>query len=458
MCMSIRMLLFFCLTCCLVSMITTFGMTISHAEETLTLDQAIENALKNNQLIQGSRARLQAASENVTVGFSRFLPRLDVQERMEHTNSPPLVFTQKLQQEAFTTQDFQLDRLNHPSAYNNWKTQFILTQPIFDQGREWIGYQAAKAQESITDMELVNMQQNIRFEVEKAYYDTLLAQGNLDVLHDSLKTVSELEALAHKRYKVGNALLSDFTSAQVHKARVEMEKIKAEGELKIAFARLNKLMGMSQETSWRLSDTENFLNNQPETLTKSLNELTETAIRKRPDMTIVQKDLELGRLNTKQAKFSYLPAVSLQATYEMNAKDFVAADGDAWAVAGVISFNLFNGTGDRARIAAAKFEEQAISHRVKDMEEQIQMEVREAYYNLRTAVQQREVARRSIENAQEALRILQNRYNNGMALMVEVLTAETALKQAKLDLQRTAFGVLTAETALKLRTGLLDIK
>lgn len=449
-----RILLLFCLTCCLVSLMTTSG----QAEEILTLDQAIDNALKNNQLIQGSRARLQAASENVTVGFSRFLPRVDLQERMEHTNSPPLVFTQKLQQEAFTAQDFQLNSLNHPSAYNNWKTQFLLTQPIFDQGREWIGYQAAKTQQSKTDMELVKMQQHIRFLVEKAYYDTLLAQGNLDVLNSSIKTVSELEAMAYKRHKAGNALLSDLTSARVQKAQVEMERIKAEGDLEVACARLNKLMGMPQESSWRLSDRENFLNSQPAILTNSLHELTETAIRKRPDMAIVQKDLELGRLNTKQARFSYLPSVSLQAAYEMNAKDFVGSDGDAWAVAGVISFNLFNGTGDRARIAAAKFEEQAISHQVKDMEEQIRMEVREAYYNLRTAVQQREVARRSMENAQEALRILQNRYNNGMALMVEVLAAETAVKQAGLDMQRTAFDVLTAETSLKLRTGLLDIK
>lgn len=450
--MRTRMLLFFCFICCVVSLITAAG----RAEETLTLDQAIQNAMKNNQLIQGSKARLQAASENVTVGFSRFLPRLDVQERMEHTNSPPLVFTQKLQQEAFTAQDFQLNSLNHPSAYNNWKTQFILTQPIFDQGREWIGYQSAKVQESKTDIELARMRQNIRFLVEKAYYDTLLAQGNLDVLNSSLKTVSVLEALASKRHTAGNALLSDLTSARVHKARVEMERIKAEGDLQVAFARLNKLMGMPQDTSWHLSDASDFLNNQPEMLKKSLNELTETAVQKRPDMAIVQKDLELGRLNTKQAGFSYLPSVSLQGAYEMNAKDFVGSDGDAWAVAGVISFNLFNGTGDKARIAAAKSEEQAVSHRVKDMEEQVRMEVREAYYNLRTAVQQREVARRSIENAQEALRILQNRYNNGLALMVEVLTAETALKQAGLDLQRTAFDVLTAETALKLRTGILD--
>ncbi|MDD3554748.1 MAG: TolC family protein [Deltaproteobacteria bacterium] len=452
--MRTRMLLFFCLTFCVVSLMTTSG----RAEETLTLDQAIDNALKNNQLIQGSRARLQAASENVTVGFSRFLPRLDIQERIEHTNSPPLVFTQKLQQEAFTAQDFQLNNLNHPSAYNNWKTQFILTQPIFDQGREWIGYQAAKTQATRTDMELARMRQNIRFLVEKAYYDTLLAQGNLDVLNSSLKTVSALEALASKRHTAGNALLSDLTSARVHKAQVEMEKIKAEGDLDVAFARLNKLMGMPQESSWRLSDAATFLNNQPELLTKSLNELAETAVSKRPDMAIAQKDLELGRLNTKQARFSYLPSVSLQGAYEMNAKDFVGSDGDAWAVAGVVSFNLFNGTGDRARIAAAKSEEQAVSHRVKDMEEQVRMEVREAYYNLRTAVQQREVARRSIENAQEAFRILQSRYNNGMALMVEVLTAETALKQAGLDLQRTAFEVLTAETGLKLRTGLLETR
>lgn len=448
------MLLFFCLTCCVVFMMPA----LSRAEETLTLDQAIDNALKNNQLIQGSRARVQAASENVTVGFSRFLPRLDVQERMEHTNSPPLVFTQKLQQEAFTAQDFQLNNLNHPSAYNNWKTQVILTQPVFDQGREWIGYQAAKTQASRTDLELAKMRQNIRFLVEKAYYDTLLAQGNLDVLNSSLNTVSALEALASKRHTAGNALLSDLTSARVHKAQVEMEKIRAEGNLQVAFARLNRLMGMPQESSWSLSDAANFLNNQPELLTKSLNELTETAVKKRPDMAMAQKDLELGRLNTKQAVFSYLPSVSLQGAYEMNAKDFVGSDGDAWAVAGIVSFNLFNGTGDRARIAAAKSEEQAVFHRVKDTEEQIRMEVREAYYNLRTAVQQREVARRSIENAQEALRILQSRYNNGMALMVEVLTAETALKQAGLDLQRTAFGVLTAETDLKLCMGLLDTK
>ena len=427
-----------------------------HAEETLTLEKAVENAIKNNQLIQGAHARLQADLENVKVGFSRFLPRLDLQERIEQTNSPPMVFTQKLQQEAFTAQDFQLNRLNHPSAYNNWKTQFILTQPIFDQGKEWIGYETAKTQANKTDTELLKIKQTIRFLVEKTYYDTLLSQGRLNVLENSLKTASSLEDLASKRYSTGNALFSDVTSARVHKAQVEMEKIKAEGDWQIAMARLNKLMGLPQDTAWCLSDATELLNSQLDLLNKSLAELTDIAVQKRPDMTIAQKHLELGRLNTKQAEFSYLPSVSLQGVYEMNAKDFVGSDGDAWAVAGVISFNLFNGTGDKARIAAAKLQEQAISHQVKDMEEQVRMEVREAYYNLKTALKQREVARHSLENAQEAFRILQSRYNNGMALMVELLAAETALKQAGLDLQRTSFDVLTAETGLKLSTGLLD--
>ncbi|MGC8736970.1 MAG: TolC family protein, partial [Dissulfurimicrobium sp.] len=413
--------------------------------------KAVELAMSNNPLLKGASASLEASQANRSASLSAFFPTLNFYEDLERTNNPPMVFTYKLAQERFTSRDFDIDRLNNPTPITNWQGRFVLTQPIFNQGREIIGYRLSKVQEQIAALEKTKIRQEVSFQVEKAYYQAILAEKTLDVMTASVETAKAMEGLAAKREKAGLALKSDLLSARVHLVSAERERLRAEGDVKIAMAALDKAMGISQDREWELEPPQT----NTDLASRGLEAWLEIARRKRPESLLSKKMVQAAGLKTKEAEFQFLPSLNLQGSYETNSRDLLGTDGDSWSIMAVMSFNIFNGLGDRARLAAASAEERRTRYKDQDINAQIGLEVRQAYFNLITAKKQLDVTEKAVAQAEETLRILKKRYENGLALMVEVLSAETALKQTRLQAAQARYDYMTAMSDLKLKTGVL---
>ncbi len=423
-----------------------------HPKE-LTLKKAFEIALGQNPSIQGAEAAHEAARARLSLARSSFFPRLDLVETFSRTNSPPMVFTYKLGQEMFTEGDFAIDRLNDPDPRSNFQTRLILTQPVFNQGREFIEYKLSKLGEGVAFLDRNLVSQVVIYAVEEAFYQVLLAQETIEVLQSALKTAEAHEALANKRYEAGVALKSDVLAAQVQKTEAERQLLRAEGDLQIAMASLNQAMGVDQDTLWRLKPAQDS-----EDEVKGLDYWLQTAHTHRPEILQAQKGLEMAKLKAREARWRFLPSVNLQGIYESNAEDIGTADGDNWSIMAVASINLFNGFGDRARVRTAAAEEARAAAKARQVRDMVDLQVREAYFHLLTARKQLEVSKRAVERAKETLRILRSRYENGLALMVELLASDTALKEARVKEARARFDVRTALANLKYRTGKLDSK
>lgn len=428
-----------------------FSQGADEGKEKLTLSRAIEIALSNNPLLKGADASVEASRANVSAGLSAFFPSLNFYESLERTNNPPMVFTHKLAQERFTSADFGIDTLNNPNPITNWQSRFVFTQPIFNQGREITGYRLSKVQEQISNIEKSKIRQEVSFQVEKAYYQVILAQDSLKVLNAYVDTAKAMHELAIKREKAGFVLKSDALSAEVNLVSAERERLRAEGDVRIAIAALNKAMGVSQDHEWEIAAPNSYEG----LLSKDIEAWIEIARKNRPEILASKKMVEAARLKTREARLQFLPSLNLQGVYESNARDFAGSDGDSWSLMAVMSFNFFNGFGDRARLAAASAEERRAAYQEADIDAQAELEVRQAYFNLMTAKKQLEVVSKAVAQAEETLRILKKRYENGLALMVEVLSAETALKETGLQEAQARFDFMTAMSELKLKTGVL---
>ncbi|MDA8162628.1 MAG: TolC family protein [Desulfobacteraceae bacterium] len=452
---SLLRLSLWCFVFAMISSWTTasFADEKTDGKEVLTLSRAIDIAIANNPLLKSAEALVEASRADTSASFSAFLPNLNLNENFERTNNPPMVFTHKLAQQRFTSADFAIDRLNNPSPINNWQTQFVLTQPVFNQGREIIGYRLSKVREQISDAERVKLRQTICFQTEKAYYQTILAKDNLGVLNASVETSKAMEELSAKRAKAGLALKSDVLAAQVQLTSTERERLRAEGDIKIAMATLNKIMGMPQDHEWKIAPDPRQAT---DAMSMDLDSWLETARKNRPEIIASRRLVEAAKLKTKGARFRFLPSVNLQGAYESDSKDLAGSNGDSWSLMAIMSFNIFNGFGDRARLAAADAEERRAVYQDTDVGAEVALEVRRAYFNLITAQKQLDVVSKAAAQAEETLRILKKRYENGLALMVEVLSAETALRKARLQEAESRFDLRVAMSDLKLKAGVLE--
>ena len=108
----------------------------SYAAETLTLEQAVETAIKNNPGLKAADAQVEAADAGVLRSASGFLPKLNISETWSKTNNPLMALGTKLNQEILTPADFNPSVINNPGPISNYNTRLSMVQPVFNGGKE----------------------------------------------------------------------------------------------------------------------------------------------------------------------------------------------------------------------------------------------------------------------------------------------------------------------------------
>ncbi len=430
-----------------------FGATCCFGQEghpVLSLKQAFDTALSSNPAMNQALASRKKASWQVRQSISAFLPRLDLQAGYARSNNPVMVFGNKLNQADFTSQDFALDTLNDPDYRDNWQARFMLTQPIFNQGREYIGYKTSRLMQDVSELGLYSTGQAVLYSVERAYCQALLAQEKVQVLKAALETARAHRELSEKRFRAGLVLKSDVLSADVQKTSTERQLFQAQNDLKVAFSALNRAMGVSQDSQWQLQELDNE-NQDPGTLAPWLSR----ARKSRPEILMARDQLRIAEYNHRQAQFRFLPSFNLHGIYQQDRQTFADFGGDSWAFMATMSLNLFNGLGDFAGLSASDAETEKKAARLKDVESGIELEVRKAFYGLQTARKQLDVTLKAVRQAVESQRILKNRYENGLALMVELLAADTSVRETRLSAARARFQARLAWSELRWKSGVL---
>ncbi len=424
---------------------------LSLAARPLSLEEALDIALKDNPQVRAVMSELKMSEAQKVQARSAFFPRLDVEEGFIRSDNPVMVFMEKLNQELFSQSDFRIQNLNDPSPRTDWATRLVLTQPIFNRGKEYIGNELSKKAYEITALRQKAVKQYVAFRVESAYLKTLLAIQRRKVMTRAVDTARQGYELARNRYLAGTALKSDMLAAEARLMRLKHELATAKAEEKTAMSELNSIMSRPQNEVWEL-DQGVLLE---KGATRPLEAWIKLAKERRPEVAISDKFVELALLKKKGAKLNFLPSLNLQGDYELHGEDPFSDDGESWSIMAKASFNIFKGLGDKARLVEASADvERARAQRQRVLNE-TELEVRSAYHANIAAEEALRSAKSEVERAKEALRILRRRYTQGLALMVEVLGAEDALKYAELGLEDARFRQRLSELKLKLFSGTL---
>lgn len=122
-------------------------------------------------------------------------------------------------------------------------------------------------------------------------------------------------------------------------------------------------------------------------------------------------------------------------------------------IGATLSFNLFDGGAKRARLAESRAKVRQTEALLAETESAIRLQVHEAFLNLNAARERVEVSRESASQAEESLRILQNRYEAGLATVTDVLRAETARTSAQRSFLNAVYDYRVAFATLELATG-----
>jgi len=419
----------------------------------LTLQQAVNIALEKNPLRKVAIADTKVASAGVREARSFLMPHLSFSETASRGNDPVYVFGSQLRQQRFTAADFALSKLNTPLPFGNFTPRFAGTWNLFDSFASWHAINQAKQMNEAIGHQLDRTGQETVFRVVSSYYNVLLAAKQLEVAEQSAKTAQAIMERSRARFDTGLTVESDLLTAKVRMAARQQEVIRARNTLEEARAELNTAMGMPVESPFQLAEglAESALPIAP------LQEVEKQALTNRPDLKRIASEEAAQRQSVSMAKSSFGPRVNAFAGWEMDNRTFLAGDGGNNWLGGIeVQFDIFQGGAKRAELSRQRALEEKVVAMKQAASDAVRLEVRRAYYETDTNRQQIEVARAAIAQAQESLRINQDRYDGGLTTITDLLGAEDAARRSQTDYWEAVYHFQTSYANLELASGSLN--
>ncbi len=422
----------------------------ANAPEALTLPLAVDIALRTNPLMRATATGREIADAQAQEARAGRFPLIQLSETWTNGNNPVFVFGSLLEQGRFTQQNFDLRRLNNPDPLNNFRFGVTIKAPLFDQRQTSTRVAVARLNQKQADTQTEQMAQRVRFETLRAYYGVLLAQMKKEVADEAVKLAEADVRRSGDLVEVGATVISDLLSAEAQLAEFHQQRINAAGEVVIARAALNIALGLPvdapQNVSGRLVDKNFNVTGQEE--------LMLTALDHRPEYARASLDRESRREQLKGARSEFLPRVDVFANAGVSANKWIYDGSGDYLIGASVTFNLFD-AGRKARVTQARAAAELAASEQEHLANQIRLEVVRAYQEYVSARERILVAERVISHATEALRIVQDRYHEGLTTITEVLRAETALVRARLNLLAARYDHYVGYANVLLVTGRL---
>lgn len=401
----------------------------------LSLSQLTDSALQNNQATRSARHDIEAAHEQRREAFTKYFPNVSATAATFNANrgmakmtlDPQTMMSPELG--AVLAQSFPpeaLASLATPTSISMMKNGTIASvtamQPVFAGGQIVNGNRLARVGEEASMLQL-QLSEN---EVEKTvsqYYWQLMA------LNEKQKTMAAVETLLSDIYKdvdvavrAGVALRNDLLQVQLRQNEVESQKVKLQNGISVMKLLLEQYCGLNTTPEIVYPDVsgENLQLPTPPT--------GQSAVTPLPEYQLLQKQVEAAQLQKKMAVGQQLPSVAVGAGY--NYHNLMENDRTFAMVFATVSVPISDWWGGSHAIKRKKIELQKAQDQLEDNAELLGIRIQKAWNDVNEAALQVDIARRSIEQAEENLRLNRNFYQAGTVKMSDLLEAQLLYQQA----------------------------
>ena len=382
--------------------------------KTLSLQDVIDFALRNNLLtklafegIEAAKAqKLQAASEllpHVEAGISQArVGRMNL-EAMGFKTSQPLI-----------------------GPFNTFDARFRLTQTIFDLSAI-SRFQAGSNEVRVKQYEEEFAKQKVILEASLAYLGALQSQGRYKAAEADAKLAKRLLDQANHQHEAQIATGVDVARATTRDAEETYLLEQAGLGVSESFLQVQRVAGLSYGEDLGLSDTLSYLE-EPEISTADALDLAESH---RLEIRILSDGIRAENYLLRAAKSEMLPKVGLSGDYGLSGNTPRQNDRATGQLVAGATIPLFEGGKIWGAIKEASSRKRQLEQKLADFKRQIEEDVHLALLKIKTEKQQVHTARSILELAERELKMAQDRFGAGLGDNVEVIAAQTTLARAR---------------------------
>lgn len=433
---------------------TALAVTVLAAQavsaQTLTLRDAVNEALTRNPAVAAAEARSAAAEAREKEARAARIPRVDLSESVMRGNNPVFVFGSLLEQGEFAPRHFDAGFLNAPPALTNFRAALSARYSIFDRLRTDTAIRQSRNGVARASSESGEARQQIVAATVARYYGVAVAEEKLAVARAAVRSAEAAAKSTRDRFEQGLIVESDALSADVQLAGFRQRAIAAEGDVAIARAALATLLQRPRAEGLTVAAA------LPEMRTDAadLDAAVLRAVEQRAPVRAASTAIADAELRLRAERGTALPRVDAFGTFGASGASFGSRNTDHTAGL-AITLELFD-RGRPARVAAARAEIDAARAGEAMARDAVTMEVVTAWHRLTASRESAAVAATAARQAEAAARIVRDRYESGLTTITEQLRAQTALVSAQFDLLAARYESLVAHADLLRATGDLN--
>lgn len=411
---------------------------------TLTLDEAIAMALRQNPFFMATQEKESQARFLVRESVSRFLPTLNAQgqdtldEKLFVLEFPSFIPGEPPQRISI---DFT----------KNYQMSLAFSLPLFAGGRLVAGYKQANYNLQASRETVRLSEQETIFNVKRSFYGYLLAREFSAVAQEALDLAEKFRVNVKNLYEVGMASRFDLLRSEVQVANLQPQAIRARNSVDVSELGLKTVVGLDLDAPIAVTGELAALPLDTET-----GGAIEQALGQRPELRQLDYQRRMAGEMLKIARGSALPTLAVGGAYSFWADGLNFRKGtwqNFYAINLSLTVPLFNGFESRARIGQSKAMIRELEWTRKGLSDMIAFEVRQAVLNYTQARETLLSQEKNVEQAREAVRIAELNYAEGLATNLDVSTAQVALSQARTNYSQALYDCVISQAQLEKAVG-----
>ncbi len=433
----------------LVFFLVSFSLSRAFCEETTakttmltSLKDAITIAYKNNKEIQIQEQQIKVAHANILGARSEFLPDVNFNASyMRNGAVLPAVTTARLKKDYGVFAGYKDDN----------QAGVSVGQIIYNGGANIANFK--QMQIGLTEQQetLRAAKLNVELESKRLYYGVLFAYENKRIAEDLVAQARAHYDSVKKKFEQGTASKFDCLQSKVQVSLLMPELINALTSIDLIMAELNKLLGLKVQENITVQDKLTFLQ-----IEIKENDFLKEAYLYRPEMILQSLGIDMNKWAIKFAKAGWLPQINANADYNFRSNNWSNMFNNRhnnWNVGVAVSVPLFDGFATKAKVDAARanYAQSLISK--ENVSDQTAVDVRKSCLDLVKAKTVVDSQKDNLEDAKEALKISEVRYDNGIGINLDVLDAQVSLAQVEQNLASGIYDYLVAQAQLERTMG-----
>ena len=343
---------------------------------------------------------------------------------------------------------------NRTTNYSNATNRIVASYLLYDFGSRDANFENANQLLKAASATQNATVQTVLLASVNAFYQVHASRAILNASIETERLSQESFKSAEAKYIAGVATPADKLQAQTSFANATLTKLRNEGTLKVAYGNLANVMGAPANINFQIADSK--LDDIPELIDQDIDALIEQARLQRPDLMASEAQLKASLAKIESVKADAKPKVRIDASNQYDENSLGQTSQNTSQLGIFLTIPLFEGYKPTYLIRSAEATAELNASKRDQLKLQVSLDVWTAYQNLKTANESIAASNVLLLSAEESSRVSLGRYKEGVGNIIDTLSAQSALANAKQQKIQSVLNWNIARTTLAQSIGVLD--